>query len=219
MKILVVFRGAIRNSVSEILDVIRFTKNDFIKYDVECWLSTWKPTEEKYTYCNINYLYNYEENLLKEKLDIDISKYIIKPNLNLDQITRCKNNSPPLFIHSIKYIQEELYKMQNIEYTHIVLTRNDLKIKIKNLDNYINELTYVPPAYWLKSNEWLLSNDHFIILPIDKFLSIDFENIDSIINTSWNNEELNRKVFSPDKEIINEDIITYEINGTLKLKK
>lgn len=116
-----------------------------------------------------------------------------------------------------KYIQECI-NQHNLQYDYVIKIRNDVLLKINNIKKYFNEKTYVAPRYWFCANIKNTANDHLIITPFTKFMSIDFsdENINNLARVSYDTEILTENLFLPDSTIDVTDVVEYVLNGTWK---
>jgi hypothetical protein len=139
----------------------------------------------------------------------------IEKNSNLNITTQ--NNYPTISLMYYKHIQDYINE-NNLSFDYIIKIRNDLLIKINQIDTYLNDDTYVAPRYWYNTNINSLTNDHFIIMPFFKFINIDFrdESINRLAPYYYDTEILTENIVLPDKVIELNDIIEYLLNGTLK---
>jgi hypothetical protein len=209
--------GAIRNPVEQIIDNIVNMKEQFNeqKYHITTIFSTWEPTNRTYSFCTVNYVnyyYDYDKNELVSKLRKHIDHLIFHETPDLKSMQSCRNKCPPVTLYSQKFVKEFI-EMNLLEFDHVVSIRNDLKIGISNISQFLNQYTYTPVYH--KG----LYNDHFYIMPFTKYISLSLndQHIISLSKESRDNEVLTNKIILPDKVIEEEDIIYYILDGTLKM--
>jgi hypothetical protein len=220
MKICIFFIGSIRNDYKLINHIICKLKSQFSFADVTTILCTWEPTKKIYkNHCTSNYYYNYEKQEFSESIlkSVDIQLYM--ENIDFDTIQKCKNGMPPCFIYQFQYIQQYL-KDNNYKFDYIIRTRNDLEIILKEPTKYFDTKTYIPPVYWRPDDLYKLINDHFFIMPFQKFMEINLKNeiIETETKTSHDCEELHTKICNPDKMIEDNEINMYVLHGGAKVK-
>ncbi len=218
MKICLIVTGAIRISYSDMLKCIMTTKSNFSFCEVYVIFCTWKPIVKTYISWGLNYYYDYDYDEYKNVLESHVDKVLFMENLDIDNVIKLRNWMPPLFMYQIGYVKDYIEK-NNLEFDYIIKTRNELELVINNTEKYLNEFTYVPPAYWRTDYVYDLLNDHFFIMPYKKFMSLDLSNntIEKITNNYGDCEDINKHVMKPDFCMDNQDIKLYNSMGTCKV--
>lgn len=207
MKILCFFSGSLRHDLNTYIYYIsefkkNFNKNIEIKY---LFITNGNNQSE---YCN----YEYYKKELSNYADV----LFIEENAELKKI-KTINGCSTISLMYYKLIQEYI-TTNNLYFNYIIKCRNDIYIKINNINKYFNNNTYVTPRYWYNTNPNSLSNDHFFIIPFIKFMLIDFSNtnIDKMSKLYYDTEILTENMILPDKIIDIEDVSEYLLNGSLK---
>jgi len=205
-KICIFFTGAIREDFEFIKNNIYFIKNNFKDYNVTTIFHTWYPMRDNYDYDYYSF---------KKEIEKNIDILLFSKQENLSEYPRCRNNSPPLYFYSILEIFNYINK-NNLKFDFIVRTRNDLEIKIKNIEKFLDGNIYVPKLFWYDAlpNH---TNDHFFIASFEDFEKINNlteEKIKLFCQNSHNCEEFNSHVLQTmsDKKIFlidDNDLNTY----------
>ncbi|MEX0597255.1 MAG: hypothetical protein WD512_12245 [Candidatus Paceibacterota bacterium] len=213
MNILCFFIGAIRNDLLEIKNNITMFKRTLElqrnknKFNIKYVLITRNPD-------NVN-PYNIDE--LYKELGNSVEIVIEEPDLEMLNI-KCKNNATVIGLTFHTHIKDYINKCKS-EFDFIIKCRNDMLIRLNNINKYFNEnLVVVPPRYWFNEDKNNLSNDHFYIMHYKHFNELDFtyKNIKILSQISHDCEEVNYNLIKPNKVIDFNDISEYKLNGSLK---
>lgn len=154
MKILCYFSGSLRLDLNTYIYYINEFKKNFDNCNFEIKYIFILDKNNPYEYCNYEYF--------KEELSNYTDVLIIEGNSDLNNI-KTINGYPTISLRYYNVIQEYI-KENKLYFNYIIKCRNDLFIKIKNINNYFNNNTYVAPRYWYNVNPNSLANDHFFII-------------------------------------------------------
>jgi hypothetical protein len=219
IKICIIVTGAVRLDSNSLIENIKINFGNFNDYDITSIFVTWEPIKKTYITHNINYYYDYDKNNIIETVKPFVNEILFMDNLEINDVVKLQNGMPPLFMYQLSYAKDYIIK-NNLTFDYIVKIRNDMQIKIYNIENFLNDNVYVPPPYWLQSYQQLdLLNDHFFIMPFGLFKSIDIS-YETIINTTpkcRDCEVLNLTLIKPTKLISNKCIQLYKTLGGAKV--